>query len=178
MDTWPVEKKLLLSIIIILLALLLWLVGSFSVNYISSENNRLRSGNIQIDLNGGQPIVRPYELLFQPGSTIQKDFFIENNGTRGICYRLYLDRISGQLADVVVISIYDGDKTLYSGTARELSGKNTSAVDQILEAGQRKALTISFCVPKECNNDIQNLTLNFVLRAEATQVKEHRNPFR
>lgn len=61
-------------------------------------------------------MIRPDEFLFEPGMTVKKDFFIENDSTGTVYYRLYFAGVSGDLADVLEVTVKDGNKTLYSGT--------------------------------------------------------------
>lgn len=107
--------------------------------------------------------------------TVKKDFFIENESTWDVYYRLYLDNVSGGLADVLTVTVKDGDKTLYSGTANELSKQKVSAADDMLRVGQRRDLTVYFHFPEHKGNEAQNLDLTFTLCAEATQTKNNPN---
>ena len=90
-------------------------------------------------------------------------------------YRLYLDNVSGGLADVLTITVKDGDKTLYSGTANELTRQNVLAADDTLKVGQRRDLTVVFHYPEQMGNDTQGLDLTFTMCAEATQTKNNPN---
>ena len=107
--------------------------------------------------------------------TVVKDFFIENDSTWDVYYRLYLDNVSGGLADVLTVTIKDGDKVLYSGTANEQTRQNVVAADDTLKIGQRRNLTVVFHYPENSGNDTQILDLTFTLCAEATQTKNNPN---
>ena len=56
----------------------------------------------------------------------------------------------------MVIPVKDGDKTLYSGTANELTKQNVIAADDTLKIGQRRNLTVVFHYPESSGNDTQN----------------------
>lgn len=75
----------------------------------------------------------------------------------------------------VKINLNDGNKTLYSGTANELTKQNVIAADDTLKIGQRRNLTVVFHYPENSGNETQNLDLTFTLCAEATQTKNNPN---
>ncbi len=81
--------------------------------------------------------------------TVVKDFFIENDSTWEVYYRLYLDNVSGGLSRVLTVTIKDGDKILYTGTANELTKQNVIAADDTLKIGQRRNLTVVFRLPRK-----------------------------
>ena len=87
----------------------------------------------------------------------------------------YLRCRLGGLSDVLTVTIKDGDKVLYTGTANELTKQNVVAADDTLKIGQRRNLTVVFHYPESSGNDTQNLDLTFTLCAEATQTKNNPN---
>ena len=86
-----------------------------------------------------------------------------------------LRAIEGSLAPVLQITIKDGEKMLYAGTAATLSRTNVIAADDILAPGERRDLTIIFHFPPESGNEVQDTTLNFTMCAEAVQVRNNPN---
>ena len=124
-----IPKRLTGGIIAIIVLALCLCVTTFALVYasVSVEDNLFHTGEVKINLNDGKPVIREHELIFEPGMTVKKDFFIENDSTWDVYYRLYLDNISGGLADVLTVTIKDGDKVLYTGTANELTRQNRSA---------------------------------------------------
>ena len=76
---------------------------------------------------------------------------------------------------MLTVTIKDGEKILYSGTANELTKQNVIAADDTLQIGQRRDLTVMFHYPENQGNDTQNLDLTFTLCAEATQTKNNPN---
>ena len=76
---------------------------------------------------------------------------------------------------MLTVTIKDGDKVLYSGTANELTKQNVVAADDTLKIGQRRNLTVVFPYPENSGNETQNLDLTFTLCAEATQTKNNPN---
>lgn len=166
-------RRLTLGIVLIVLLTLCLAVTTFALVRVSVSvnDNLFRTGTVEINLNDGAPVIREHEFLFEPGMTVKKEFFIENDSTWEVYYKLYFDQVSGGLADVLDITILDGAQTLYSGTARELM--HTAAADAPLAVNQRKTLTILFHFPEERGNEAQNLDLSFTLCAAATQTKNN-----
>lgn len=177
MSETKTAKKLTGGIVAIIILAFCLCITTFALVYasVSVENNLFHTGEVEINLNNGEPIIREYEFLFEPGMTVQKDFFIENESTWEVYYRIYLDNVSGGLADILTLTIKDGEKVLYSGTANELTKQNVSAADDTLKIGQRRNLTVIFHYPEDKGNNTQNLDLTFTLCAEATQTKNNPN---
>ena len=170
-------KKLTGGIIAIVILAICLCITTFALVYatVSVENNLFRTGKVKINLNDGEPVIQEHEFLFEPGMTVIKDFFIENESTWDVYYKIYLDDVSGGLADVLEVTIKDGDKELYSGTANELTRQNVIAADDTLKIGQRRDLTVVFHYPESSGNDTQNLDLTFTMCTEATQTKNNPN---
>ncbi|MEG2324201.1 MAG: hypothetical protein RSB81_07910 [Anaerovoracaceae bacterium] len=176
-SNFKTAKKLTGSIIAIIILSLCLCITTFAIVYasVSVENNLFHTGEVEINLNDGKPVIREHEFLFESGMTVKKDFFIENNSTWDVYYKPYLDNVSGGLADVLIVTIKDGKMVLYSGTANELSRQNVVAAGDTLKIGQRKTLTVYFHFPESAGNEAQNLDLSFNLCAEATQIKNNPN---
>ena len=172
-----IPKRLIGGIIAIIVLALCLCVTTFALVYasVSVEDNLFHTGEVKINLNDGKPVIREHEFIFEPGMTVKKDFFIENDSTWDVYYRPYLDNISGGLADVLTVTIKDGDKVLYTGTANELTRQNVAAADDTLKIGQRRNLTVIFHYPENSGNKTQKLDLAFTMCAEATQTKNNPN---
>ena len=170
-------KKLTGGIVAIIILAICLAVTTFALVYatVSVENNLFHTGEVKINLNDGEPVIREHEFIFEPGMTVIKDFFIENESTWDVYYKIYLDDVSGGLADVLEVTIKDGGKVLYSGTANELTRQNVIAADDTLKIGQRRDLTVVFHYPESSGNETQNLDLTFTMCAEATQTKNNPN---
>lgn len=161
--------------VIILAVCLCITTGALIWAIVSVENNSFQTGSIKINLNNGKPVIEEREFVFEPGMTVQKDFFIKNESTWDVYYKLYFDNVMGGLADVLQITIKSGDTTLYHGTSAELSRANAGAADDILRKNERRELTIYFYFPTEAGNSTQNLTLTFDMCADAVQTKNNPN---
>lgn len=170
-------RKLTGGILAIIILSICLCITTFALVYasVSVENNLFRTGSVELNLNDGQPVIQEHEFLFEPGMTVEKKFFVENNSTWSVYYRLYLDEVSGGLADVLELTVLDGEKVLYSGTANELRKENVVAADDMLEIGQRKELMLRFHFPETSGNEAQDMNLSFTFCADATQTKNNPN---
>lgn len=170
-------KRLTGGIIAIVALAVCLCITTFALVYasVSVENNLFHTGKVKINLNDGKPVIREHEFIFEPGMTVKKDFFIENDSTWDVYYRIYLENVSGGLADVLEITVKDGDRALYSGTASELTQQNITAADDTLKIGQKRNLTVYFHFPEDKGNETQNLDLTFTMCTEATQTKNNPN---
>ena len=177
MQTDKTAKKLTASVTaIVILAICLCITTTALVwATVSVENNFFRTGKVEINLNDGKPVIEEHEFLFEPGMTVKKEFFIKNNSTHDVYYKLYFNNISGGLADILEVQIKDGDKVLVSGTPIELSKAETCAVDDVLKLKEQKNLNIVFYFPQDSVNNAQNLKLSFDFCADAVQTKNNPN---
>lgn len=132
-------------------------------------DNYFTTGSVEINLNDGKPIINTEEYRFEPGMTVEKSFFVENRSSCPVYYRLYMDRVTGSLATVLQITIRDGDTVLYQGTAAEMGKNHMAAVEDALDTGERRVLTMTFHFPSSQGNGAQGKNLSFTLEAEAVQ---------
>lgn len=139
------------------------------------ENNFFTTGTVELNLNDGKRIINEDEFQFESGMTVRKDFFVENKSSCSVYYRIYFDSVSGGLSDVLEIAIKDGEKVLYSGTARSLGEESVLAADDILLQNEKRNLTVCFHFPENGENTAQNANLTFTVCAEAAQVKNNPN---
>lgn len=170
------EKRLLRGMIVVVVLTLCLCATTFALvrSSISVRYDRFQTGYVRINLNDGEPVIREYEFLFEPGMTVEKDFFIENQSTADVYYRLYFNNVDGGLADVLQISIRNDEKTLYQGSVMQLT-RTAPAADDVLQINERRDLTISFTFPADAGNRAQNMTLTFDLCADAVQTKNNPN---
>ena len=171
------HKKLRRSMFIAVLLALMLGVTTFALitSMVEVKDNHFDTGVVKINLNDGNPVISEDEYLFEPGMRVVKDFFIENEGSIDAYYKIYLEDVKGDLADVLQLTIREKgtDKILYQGTAKNLT-RGSAAVDEaVLSAGERKDLTIRFYFPKERGNEAQDKTLSFKMGATATQVRNN-----
>lgn len=171
------EQKLTRSIIAAIVLAICLCITTFALVWetLSVENNLFSTGTVKINLNDGKPVIEEHEFLFEPGMTVKKDFFIENQSTCDVYYKLYFDNVNGGLADVLRITVKDGEKTLYQGTAENLKRNAVTAADDVLKIGERRELTVYFYFPQEIGNSAQSQTLTFDMCADAVQTKNNPN---
>ena len=141
--------------------------------HVSVKENRFQTGSVDINLNDGKPVIEEHEFLFEPGMTVKKDFFIQNESTCEVYYKLYFDKVTGGLANVLEITIQKGDKILYRGTAASLNLTKVAAADDVLGVGERRELTILFHYPEGADNSGQGHELTFDLCAKAVQTRNN-----
>lgn len=168
-------RKFTMSIIIIIILLICLCITTYALarESVYVADNYFHTGTIDINLNDGKPVIKEREYIFEPGMTVKKDFFVENNSSWDVYYKLYLENIEGELADVLIITIKDGDEVLYSGKATELTRKKVEATDDSLAVNERKDLEIFFHYPTHEGNDTQDQLLMFDMVAEAVQTKNN-----
>lgn len=171
------EEKLKIGIIILVILLVILCILTFSLVYsiVSVEGNIFRTGSISINLNDGKPVIEDEECRFGPGMAVEKDFFLENNSTYSVYYRLYFENVGGDLSDVLQITIYNGDEILYQGTAAQLSRDNVIAANDELKINEKRVLRITFEFPDNAGNLASDPVLKFDLSAEAVQTKNNPN---
>ena len=168
-------KKLTASVAAIIILAVCLCITTFALVYstVTVDNNLFQTGEIKISLNDGKPIIEEHEYLFEPGMTVEKTFFIENQGTWDVYYKLYFDNVEGGLADVLEVEIRDGDTVLLEGKISELTKEQVGVADDILKLKERRELTVSFHFPEEAGNSTQNLYLSFDFKADAVQTKNN-----
>lgn len=170
--------KLIFSVIILIILLITLSFVTFTLVYsiVSVDNNIFRTGSVSIDLNGGQPVIEAEDSNFAPGMTLEETFYIQNESTYSVYYKLYFRNLSGDMADVVEVTIYNGEEILYKGTPSSLTKEKVKAANDELLINERRELKIVFVFPEEAGNLIDNM-LTFDLCADATQTKNNPEKF-
>ncbi len=167
--------RMIASIVVIVILAACLCITSFVLIQatISSRGNIFSTGQVKINLNGGKTIICEDELLFESGTKVEKDFYIENQSSCGVWYRLYFDNVKGNLGEVLEVQIQDEDTILSSGKMFELTRDKVSAFNQPLESGEKKDLTISFLLPEDAGNEVKNQVLIFDFGADAVQTRNN-----
>ena len=170
-----VIRKLTISIAIIIVLAVCLCITTFALIYsaVIVEDNVFQTGKVQINLNDGKPIITENEFLFEPGMTVKKEFFIKNESSDSVYYKIYLDAVKGGLAKVLDVKILD-NKTgdlLYDGKANTFTQKNSKSDELILN--EKRMLTAIFHYPEESGNSTQNMSLEFNMCATATQKRNN-----
>lgn len=171
------KRKLSISIVAMVLLCFCLCITSYALAYavIKVDDNSFQTGGIGIDLNHGEPVITADEFLFEPGMTVEKPFYIQNNGTWAVYYKLYFNQVEGNLGHVLDVTILDEEgEVLLSGKLAELTKGNVPAVESVLEVKQRQDLTVRFHFPETAGNSMQSGSLTFELSAIAVQTKNNK----
>ena len=164
-------------IILIILLICLCITTSALVRAILVvDNNFFRTGYIKVDLNGGEPIIHEDEFLFEPGMTVVKDFYLENQSSWDVYYKMYFENVSGALAKTLGVTLKLGEKVLWEGLMSELTIDKVLAADDVLALNERKTFTVVFHFPEHSGNETQGTYLKFDLGVQAVQTKN--NPYK
>ena len=169
------RKKLFTSIWLIVVLLVALAVSTVALWYtsVAVEGNLFQTGTVSINLNDGIPIISEEELLFEPGMTIVKNFFIENESTIDVYYRIYFENVEGSAAEVLEVTIKDGDSVLYSGSAMGLTKEKAKASEDVLQVDETEWLTAEFHLPEHADNVAQKKEMLFDICADAVQTKNN-----
>ncbi len=172
----PIMKKLTICIVIIVILAVCLCITTFALVYskVSVDENIFKTGTVEINLNDGKPIIAEADrILFEPGMTVTKDFFIKNESTDEVYYKIYFDNVHGGLEKVLNVKILDKETgaKLYDGKAEGLIRENCDSAELLLN--ETRTLTAEFHYPKLSGNETQNLSMSFNMCAVATQKKNN-----
>lgn len=123
-------------------------------------------------------LINENEFLFEPGISVEKNFFIENKSSDSVFYKIYFDNVSGSLEDELVITVKDSNGDIYyKGTPRNFVNNSELKVakDPLEPNNNRHYYTISFHYPEECGNRGQGQVLEFDFCAKAVQTRNNTN---
>lgn len=175
-ETNKTIRRLMIALAVVIILAVCLCITTFALIYsISVDNNVFSTGTVKINLNDEKPIIKPDEFLFEPGMTVRKRFFIENESSDDVYYKIYFENVDGDLADAldVTISYEDNSEVLYHGKARNLKLENSNVESEILYYGETRWLYATFHFPEDCGNSFQNAFLQFDMSATATQVRNN-----
>lgn len=164
------RKKLISGIILIVLSILAFSITSLALIYqkVTVEKNVFQTGEVSICLNDNKPVFAE-DMLFEPGMVVEKDFTLRNDSTCDVYYRLYFSEIEGEFAEVLTVTVSDGEDVIFQGTLAEMNGVKAQGASSLLKVGELRKMKITFHVPENCGNLMQNSTILFDLNADAVQ---------
>ena len=168
------NKKLQINIVTLLLLCLGLCITSFAISYtvIKIENNYFHTGEIKINLNDGMAIIDENDPLFEPGMTVEKNFFIKNNGAEPIYYKLNFTGVSGELSKAIVVTILDSNRLeLVSGKIYEF--ETEKKLIGSLSSYEKQDLIARFHFPENEGNEYKGKSLQFKMSAIAVQAKHN-----
>lgn len=138
-------------------------------------DNIFSTGKIKLNLNDSKPVITENEYLFEPGMTVDKPFFLKNEGA-DCWYRLYFDKVSGSLSSVLEVTVSDGETVLFTGKMSDLTQSSADwlgILPAVGATGSYRTMTITFRFPEDAGNAAQGGTLQFDLCADGTQVRNN-----
>ncbi len=152
------KLKKSLSIIIILTLYLCLL--AFIPAYAFSKDSVHR-----INLNDGKPVIEELASSFAPGDTVKRTFFIQNEGSTGLDYRLYFDGVEGSLKDVLEFTIKSGEDVLMTGKLKDYIRRKNLQKTGSLAPNERAYLTIEFHFPRDADSSYETSSIEFDFKA-------------
>ena len=169
------KRKINGAVVAIIVLSVCLAVSAFALAYetLVVDSNVFRTGTVKININDGVPVIREGEYLFEPGMTVIKEFFVENQSTWDVYYRLYLANVSGDIADILELTLKEGDTVIFTGTARELENSVSASGASPLAVMEKRTLTITFYYPPQSGNEGMECSLSFDLCVEAVQTKNN-----
>lgn len=172
-----VRRKILMSVVAIILLTAGLAVTTYAFLYqaLAVEANVFQTGTVDINFNDNEPVIKPYEFLFEPGMLVEKDFFVENKGTVEVYYRIYFANVEGRMANALEITIKEADEVLYTGKASDLTRENACMSESALGVGEKVWLTATFYYPENEGNETQLQDMSFDIIADAVQTKNNQN---
>ena len=126
----------------------------------------ISTANVSINTKDGAPILSQYE--FDDWNGVEEPFFIQNDSTVSVYARLYLDNVSGSLADSVTVSVYDGDTNFGAVWNKGAGGRLFVALPNVLRVNERMDLTVIFSVESGAHGEMQ-----FELACDVVQTKNN-----
>ena len=131
----------------------------------------ISTADVSINMNDGHPIISQYE--FDNWNGVEDSFFITNDSTVSVYARLYLDNVSGSLADSVTVSFCDYENGTNFGAVwnKGAGGRLFVELPNVLHIGERKVLTVAISVESGAHGEMQfNLACDIV---QTTNNPEH-----
>lgn len=169
------DKKLQINVITLILLCLGLCITSFAmamtISY-SIRDNYFQTGIIKVNLNDGKAIMDERDPLFEPGMKIQKPFFIKNESSEAIYYKLNFTGVSGGLSEAIIVTILDSSlNELVSGTIAEF--ENEKELIGSLGKNEKQDLIAQFYFPESKGNEYKDKTVQFKMSAIAVQTKNN-----
>ena len=174
-----------LIIIFILVVMLAATTYAIAISFVSVDDNRFETGDVEIEINDGKAIFDDANLKIEPGYRLVKTFTVKNTGTADAYYRLYLENVEGGLQDSLIFSFYEGDvksslansgstvAPVLTGVASELTKSDVAQGIGKLEKGEEKTFTVMVKMTESAGNTYQGGYISFNLTAEAVQSKNN-----
>lgn len=177
-DNYQSRMRREIATIVILLICLGITTYALVKSSVELNNNLFNTGRISLEINNGKPLqfkdVNGNEITcVEPGMDITAEVSITNTGSGDMWYRVYFDEVSGELVDSLKVTVKDGTDVLYTGRMDELTRITSRTMNELMEPGEVKYLTVELEFIDSSDNQYQSKDLSFVMKADATQVKNN-----
>ena len=138
-------------------------------HFVEIDNNEITMGEgVDLNINGGNPIIDTSQITYEPGGTYSSTFTLENRGTFDVWYRVYPTDVEGPLKDYITLTVKEQDGTVMcSGSMGELKDDGINV--GTLLASEEKTLSIELYFVPGADNAVQGKTVSFKITANATQ---------
>ncbi len=170
----PSRRKALMGLLALILASVTVVMVGFAAAYrfVEVRKNEFYTGELSINLNDGQAVIT--QELFEPGMTVERRFFVRNEGTGDFYYRLYFEDSRGDLAQAVEVTFLDAQGQVFqSGLLSQMDKRSQILTARELSVGQEEWITVQFHFPPHEGNEHQAQELTFRLSALAVQKKNN-----
>ncbi len=177
------KKRNLLTAVAAIAIVVLLAATAYAASYIflKVEDNYFQTGQIDVSIITDTSTTKYKRTLFgenvliEPGATLRGDFTIQNNSNdpSGIWYRFFLQDVTGDLAEVLEVTLYDADGNEVK------SGRMTSWENRLymspkaMANGDSHQYTLELHHPESAGNETQNLSMSFKLAVVAVQRKNN-----
>lgn len=168
-----VRRKLAGQLGIIAVLVVCLCVTTFALAYpsVTVGGNVFQMGKVQINLNDGESILQADH--FEPGATALGTFFVENQSSIPVHCRLYLENVSGDLAQVLDMTLKCGDEILYSGTPEAFTKEHAAVLETALAVKEKREFLIMVHYPESAGNTQKGTSLSFDITVDAVQTKNN-----
>jgi len=178
-------KKISNSVILVVLLSICLTVTSaaLALSIISLEDNTFITGTVDINLNDEKPIFNLTGV--EPGMTLEGKFWLKNDSTTSVYYKVYCSDIGGTLADAMDVKLYslvtDGSgaeisrSVVFQGKLSRLTKDNAPLSDAVLGIGQTRYFAMQLHFPEDCGNEYQESGMSFNIEALAVQTNNNPN---
>ena len=172
-DASEKQKMIIQSLSLLIIAVMCSYSVIFALNKskIVVDNNKFVTGTIAINLNDGDPIIGTNTATLEPGVTILDSFFVENTGSNDAYYRIRIENLYDDMADLIYITITEDTNVLYRGPMSNLFSDETEFPWKFISAGEVIYLNISLTLSENCGNEASGRKIEFSAVADAIQTK-------
>ncbi len=125
-----------------------------------------------INLNDGKPVIEERDYVFAPGTSIQREFFIENVSDEALYYRLFFENIEGTLGEYLEVTISDGNNIVATGPLKDLKKNDKRITERYLKAHEKRQLCMTLSLPRAVDDSAKDKSVVFDMRAIAIQAVE------